>query len=125
MGEDTGMNWLISLFYGLVSGVTEIFPISAEAHRDIWKMLFDMDVSPFVDLLIHIGVLIALVISCFPQLKKLFRERKLMAVPPRRRKRQPDMVTLSNLRVLRVAILPLLLGFLILPLTHNLTKRSE
>ena len=122
MGECTGLNWLISLFYGLISGVTEIFPISAEAHRALIGMLFDVEVSPFVDLLIHVGVLIALIVSCFPQLAKLYRERRLMAVPPRRRRRQPDLITLSNLRVLRVAILPLLLGFIAWPFTHNLTK---
>ena len=111
-----------SLLYGLISGATEFFPISAEAHRDLISLLFGVEVNPLVDLLVHIGVLAALIISCIPQLARLRRERALLAIPAKRRRRQPDPAALSNLRVLRTAFIPLLLGFAAWPFTHNLTQ---
>ena len=116
------MNWLLSLLYGFVSGAAEIFPVSSEAHRGLMALLFGVEVNPLVDLLIHLGVLAALIISCIPQLSRLRRERALLATPAKRRKRQPDPIALSNLRVLRTALIPVLLGFIVWPLTHSLSK---
>lgn len=116
------MNWLQSLLYGLFAGATEFLPVSSEAHRDLLGIMFGVEVNPLVDLLIHLGVLAALVISCIPQLTRLRRERALLAMPVKRRKRQPDPLTLSNLRMLRTALIPMLLGFIAWPFTHSLTK---
>ena len=116
------MNWLQSLLYGLLAGAAEFLPVSSEAHRDFLANLFGVDVSPIVDLLIHLGVLAALVISCIPQLTRLRRERALLSIPPKRRKRQPDTTALNNLRFLRVALVPMVLGFVAWPFTHSLTQ---
>ena len=116
------MNWLQSLLYGFFSGAAEFLPVSSEAHRDLLGLLYGVEISPFVDLLIHLGVLAALVLSCIPQLTRLRREQALQAIPVKRRKRQPDPTALSNLRVLRTALVPVLLGFIVWPLTHSLNK---
>ena len=116
------MHWLKSILYGFVSGAAEFLPVSAEAHRGLLKLLFGVEVNLFVDLMIHIAVLAAVVIACFPQLTKLFRERRLQKISPKRRRRQPDPMTLSNLRILRVALVPVILMLLLWPLTHNLTQ---
>jgi len=108
------MNWLQSLLYGLISGFAEFLPISAEAHRRILHFLTGTQSSPLVELAIHISVLLALLLSCWPQLSKLQRERRIAAVPPRRRKRQPDVRSLKDLRLLRTAVVPLLLGFVLM-----------
>ena len=75
------MNWLQSLIYGLFAGAAEFLPVSSEAHRDLLSMMFGVDVNPIVDLLIHIGVLASLIVSCIPQLTRLRRERALLAIP--------------------------------------------
>ncbi|MBO5322671.1 MAG: hypothetical protein J6A88_01030 [Oscillospiraceae bacterium] len=116
------MNWIQSLLYGFLAGATEFLPVSAEAHRDLLGLLFGVEVSPFVNLLIHLGVLAALIISCVPHLARLRRERALLAIPAKRRKRQPDPVALSNLRILRTALVPILLGFIAWPYTHSWTQ---
>ena len=116
------MNWLQSLIYGLFAGAAEFLPVSSEAHRDLLSLMFGVDVNPIVDLLIHIGVLASLIVSCIPQLTRLRRERALLAIPAKRRKRQPDPTTLSNLRILRTALVPVLLGFVAWPFTHNLSQ---
>lgn len=116
------MNWILSLIYGLLSGATEFLPVSSEAHRHLLGNLFGVEVNPIVDILIHLGVLAALVISCIPQLTRLRRERALLAIPAKRRKRQPDTTALNNLRFLRVAFVPIFLGFAAWPFTHSLTK---
>lgn len=116
------MNWLQSLLYGLFAGAAEFLPVSSEAHRDLLGLLFGVEVNPLVDLLIHLGVLAALVISCIPQLTRLRRERALLSMPTKRRKRQPDPLTLNNLRLLRTALIPMLLGFIAWPFTHSFTQ---
>ncbi|MBE6959139.1 MAG: hypothetical protein E7448_00225 [Ruminococcaceae bacterium] len=116
------MNWIQSLLYGLLSGATEFFPVSSEAHRDLLGLLFGVEVNPIVDLFVHIGALAVLILSCIPQLTRLRRERALLAIPAKRRRRQPDPAALSNLRVLRTALTPMLLGFIAWPFTHSLTK---
>ena len=116
------MNWLQSLLYGFLAGATEFLPVSSEAHRDLLSLMYGLEVSPLVDLLVHVGVLAALVLSCIPQLTKFRRERAIFAVPPKQRKRQPDTQTLSNMRILRTAFIPMLLGFIAWPFTHSFTQ---
>ena len=116
------MNWIQSLLYGLLSGATEFFPVSSEAHRDLMGTLIGVEVNPLVDLLVHIGVLAVLILSCIPQLARLRRTRALLAIPAKRRRRQPDPAALSNLRVLRTALIPMLIGFVAWPFTHSLTN---
>lgn len=117
------MNWLQSLLYGFLAGATEFLPLSSETHRDFLELLYGVKVHPFVDFLVHLGVLVALVLSCIPQLTRLRRERALLAIPAKRRRRQPDPQALSNLRILRTALIPLLLGFVAWPFTHNFSQR--
>ena len=116
------MNWLQSLLYGFLAGATEFLPVSSEAHRDLLGLMYGLEVSPLVDLLVHIGVLAALILSCIPQLTKFRRERAILAVHPKQRKRQPDTQTLSNMRILRTAMIPMLLGFIAWPFTHSFTQ---
>lgn len=108
------MNWLQSLLYGLVSGFAEFLPISAEAHRNLLSFLMGTASSPLMELAVHVSALLALLLSCWPQLSKLQRERRIAAVPPRRRKRQPDQRSLKDLRFLKTALIPVMAGFILL-----------
>lgn len=108
------LNWLQSLLYGAVSGFAEFLPIDPVAHKKLLLLLMGAEKSPFLDLTVHLACLLALVLSCWPQLSKLQRERRIAAVPARRRKRQPDMRALKDLRFLKTALLPLLFGFVLI-----------
>ena len=60
------MNWLQSLIYGLISGLTEHLPVSSLAHQRILHSLFGVSQSdPICDLLVHLAVLFAVFFSAF------------------------------------------------------------
>lgn len=113
------MNWLQSLLYGLISGAAEFLPVSAEAHRGLLRILFGVEASPLLELTIHIAVLLALVLACWPQIVRLQRERHLASIPVKRRRRQPDADTLKNWRWIKTAAVPMLLTFLVCPLVRK------
>ena len=101
------MNWLEGLLYGLISGLTEIMPVSSRAHQNILRQIFGIrKIDPIADFLVHLAVLIALIIGCRGMLYRLQRERR--ALQQGRRKRS-DFRTCYDLRLLRAAIMPLML----------------
>lgn len=116
--------WLQSIGYGLISGFSEFLPVSAEAHRILFQRLTGAgNESLIFQLTSHMAILLALIISCQTQLVKLKRERKLMSIPARKRKRQPDMNAVCDLRLLKAAVIPSLLGFLIYLLMQEQGQR--
>lgn len=112
--------WLQSMVYGLTSGFFEFLPVSADAHRVLFSYLTGSGKEEFVFRLIgHASILLALLLSCRPQLDKLRRERKIASVPAKKRRRQPDAKTVLDIRLLKTALLPLLFGFIFyLPAQH-------
>ncbi len=106
-------SWIASVLYGLFSGLADILPVSAEAHRVILLKLFgEKGSSPLMALGVHMGVLIALYICCQTVLVKLLRARALANVPKRRRKRPLDTKSLMDLSLWKTMLLPVILGFL-------------
>ena len=97
-------NWLHSLFYGLISGFSEFLPISPDAHQWLFAELTGVGEGRLPHrLFCHIGAMLALLLVCKPQIDKLNRERRIAALPARRRKRQPDVRSLAEIRFLRMA----------------------
>ena len=105
-----GLNWLQSLIYGLISGFTEFLPISSDGHRIIFLELIGAADSASLRLSSRIGALLALIFLCAPMIAKLNRERKIASITEKRRKRQPDMRSVMDLRVLKTAVFPVILG---------------
>ena len=107
------LNWLQSLVYGVVSGITEILPVSAQAHRLLLRKVFGTaSVSTFTLLMIHIAVLAAVYICCQSQILRILRAEKLRRLPKKRRKRPLDAISILDFRLLRTMALPMLLAFL-------------
>lgn len=109
------LNWLQSLIYCFISGLTEFFPVSAEAHRKLCIAVFGVssEESGLV-FAVRLGCLAAVLLSTLPLIEKLYRERKFATMSRLRRKHQPDPRSLATLRVLMVAIFPALLGLVAL-----------
>lgn len=110
------------LIYGLVSGLTEIFPVSARAHSAIMLKVLGADrISGLPVLLIHVAVLAAIYYSSRPQLVKMSRARRLARIPKKHRKRPLDLCSLMDSRFLLTMMFPVILVDL---LYRNLSEVS-
>ena len=101
------------LIYGLVSGFTEILPVSERAHSTLLlKVLGAEQISPLPVLLIHIAALAAVYLSSQSQLVKMSRARRLARIPKKRRQRPLDIRSLMDSRFLTTMMLPVILVLL-------------
>lgn len=104
------IKWLESIILGLVSGATEFMPVSSSAHEALLLRVFGVEqLHPLMNLSIHIGVLIALLLSISVQLNKMLRESRYAKLPKRRRRREPDRQAVLDMALIRGAIIPSLL----------------
>lgn len=72
------MNWFQSIIYGIVTGLSEFLPISSSAHKTIMQTLFGVNnFDPIRDVVVHIGVLIALLIGAGNLIETVKRERRM------------------------------------------------
>ena len=72
------MNLFESLIYGLVSGLAEIFPVSAQANQMVMRHLMGVpNKEPIRDLLVHIAVLLSVMVACRGMFSKIRREQVL------------------------------------------------
>lgn len=109
-------NGLWGLIYGLLSGLFEFLPVSPQVHQQVLLKLTGLKAPGHgLALAVHIGALAAVILSYYPKIGKLLRERKIASRPKRSRKRQPDPVSLMELRLLRIASVPVILSCLLAP----------
>ena len=108
------LNWSQNLVYGMISGLTEILPVSAQAHRLVLRKIFGTHYVPDLTLLlIHIGILAAVFICCQNQLIRMQRAMRLARIPKKKRKRPLDLVSLMDFHLLMSMLLPVALAFLL------------
>ena len=118
------LNWLQSLLLGLLSGITEILPVSAEAHRLlILKMLGAEGDPAALRLMIHIATAFALYFFCRGHIVRMLRAHRLSRVPKKRRKRPLDSEGLSDFSLLKTALIPTVLAFLLYSRTSVLAQK--
>ena len=116
------INWLETILYGIVSGLTEFMPVSSQAHQVMLRSLLGLDgVSHLLNLFIHIGMLAGLFIGFGNTISELYRQYKLGSGGRRRRKRNPDLQALYDIQFVRAAIIPLLIGFFVYPTARKWT----
>lgn len=105
------MSLLESVLYGLISGVTEILPVSAQAHQALLLKIFGIDSRyQLVDLAVHLSVAAAIIFACYSSIAKLRRDMRLASGSNRRAHRQGYSQSVYELRLLRTAVLPLCIG---------------
>lgn len=69
------MNWLESILYGLVSGLTEFLPVSSRAHQKLLQSIFGVDhPDPVYNLVVHLALLGAIWAGCRKLLDPIRRE---------------------------------------------------
>ena len=98
------------LVYGLLTGFSEVVPVSALAHQYLFGFFTGFTESALLRLLVSIGALAAVIVSCGKRLMHIRRELKVASVPKKHRKRTPDMVAVSDARLVFAGVLPMILG---------------
>ena len=107
------LSWFQSLIIGLFSGVAEVLPISARAHRLLILKMFGLrEESDILLLMVHISVAAALYFSCRTHVIRMIRAQRIAKVPKKRRKRPLDGEGLSDFSLLKTAVIPVVLAFL-------------
>ncbi len=118
------LNLLESLLYGLVSGLSEILPVSGTAHRQLMlQLLGESGEQGLLRLMIHIGILAALYYSCQNHILRMIRARKLAQVPKRKRRRPLDVRSLMDLSLLKTMAVPVILALLVYNRASGLASR--
>jgi len=117
------LSWFESILYGIISGLTEFLPISGEAHRAVFLRLIGADAPVLMRFMVHLGMLLAVLITCWPIISKLNRERKIAAVKKKRRRREPDERSLTDIRFLRTSSIALVILFILYPSVYDLYER--
>lgn len=108
------LGWFQSVVYGFLSGLTDILPVSAQAHKVLMLKFFGVKGNvQMMDLLIHVGIFAALYLNCQTQLIRMSRARALARIPKKKRKRPLDTRSLMDLSLLKTMLLPAILGLLL------------
>lgn len=106
------MEWLWSILYGLVMGLSEFLPVSSDAHGTVLLRMFGLNSPPaLLRLFAHLGCLLGLLFSCRRILARLRRSRR----PVRSRRNRVDTTSVLTRKMLRTSIFLTLLPFLLYP----------
>lgn len=105
------MNFFECIVYGVVSGLTEIFPVSSQANQMVMRHLFGVpQKEPIRDLLVHIAIFIGIILACRGMFTKIRREQ-VMAY---RMRRNPSQVRalkgVYDVRLVRTAVPIMVIG---------------
>ena len=117
------LNWLQSTLLGFVSGMTDILPVSGQAHRVLLLKFFGArDTSDLMALMLHLSVFAALYISSQGQFVRMNRARALARVPKRKRKRPLDIRSMMDWSLLKTMLIPTVIGLFLYRYVRNTSK---
>ena len=105
------MSLIASIIYGIVSGLTEVFPVSSQANQMVMRQLFGVpQKEPVRDLLVHIALLAAIFFACRGMFAKIRRDQVLAY----RMRRNPSQVRalkgVYDMRLVRSAAPVMMVG---------------
>ena len=107
------MKWFQSVIFGVISGLSDVLPVSSQAHKAMMLKLFGQNEEhPLLRLFIHIAILAALYYSCSNHILRITRQLRLSRIPKKKRKRPLDVRTIMEFKLLRMMVIPALLGLL-------------
>ena len=105
------LSWIESCIFGLITGLLDIVPVSADAHRILLLKFFGVKASPdLMNLMMHAAVFAALYYGCQTQLIRMKRARALARIPKRKRKRPLDVNSMMDWSMLKTMFVPAILG---------------
>lgn len=108
------MNAFQSIVFGFIAGLTDIIPVSSQAHKTLFLTLMGAGDEPAImRLFIHLATFAALYYGSSTYILKMLRQRRLAKIPKRRRKRPVDQQCLMDSRLIVTAGITILIGFLL------------
>jgi undecaprenyl-diphosphatase len=106
------INWLQSILLGCISGLTDILPVSAQAHQSILLNLFGIyEYDPLFGFAAMGGSLLVYFFAVSSLFKRIRKDYRLSRSS--RRKRAVNMQNVFDMNLLRTACIPLILGLLL------------
>ena len=103
------MSVIENILYGFTAGLTEFLPVSGSGHRSLLHYLFGVSARvPLQDILVHIGILFSVLVACGDYIARLRWEQKNASTVRRNRSRRMDTRGQYDLRLLKSAIVPML-----------------
>ena len=115
------LNWLQSLVMGLFSGLTDILPVSSQAHQALLSRFFgETAPHPALRLVIHGSILLTLLVLCWGQMARIRRQMRLLRHPRRRRGRIMDMAAIMDGKILQTAMWPVIAALALYSVTSGL-----
>ena len=101
-------------FYGLVSGIAECLPISAQAHRMLYQKLFNFTPNdPWLTVSVLAGSFAAILFYYHRQIFHLLHENALEKASRHRKNHPADQRAIFSIRIIKTALIPLLLSLLL------------
>ena len=108
------LNWLQSILFGLVSGASDIIPVSGQAHRLLLLKFFGVNQMPnLLALVLHLSVAAALYLSSQGQFVRMNRARALARIPKKKRKRPLDTRSMMDWSLIKTMLVPTVIGLLL------------
>lgn len=106
------MSFIESIFYGLVSGLTEFLPVSSLGHQALMMRLFGLaNREPARDVFVHLGILVALITACRSMFNYAMTKQRVAINT--RRGRRVEYRDGYDLRLTKAAVLPMVLAFIV------------
>lgn len=120
------LNFLQSILFGLISGIAEILPVSAQAHKTILLKIFGAGSEPgLLRLILHMSTLAGLYYGCHSHIARMLRAQKMAKRAKNSRRRPLDMRSVMDMSLFKTTLIPVILGFLfynkLAPLSGNMT----
>ncbi|MBR1845702.1 MAG: undecaprenyl-diphosphate phosphatase [Oscillospiraceae bacterium] len=118
------MNFLTSIFLGLVQGLAEFLPISSSGHLSLFQNFFGLaDAGMFFDVLLHLGTLIAIFVYYWKDIRGMILEFLEMCKEiGGKRSSRPAPEAMSLRRMILLIIVGTLPLFIILPIKDHIEK---
>ena len=107
------MDVLKNLIYGFISGITEFLPVSSGAHQGLIRYIFGIEARDSLqNLLVHIGIVFAVILGFRETISRLHREQKNLA-SGRKRSKSLDIKAAYDLKLVKTAAVPLFIGLIL------------
>lgn len=112
-GTTVPADFLHKICFAIISGITEFLPVSPRPHQMIYEVMTGYThTDSMLDLAIHLGCLVALLVCCAERIRRFTRERRLARNTAHRRNRHVNMVAVMDAKILRMAMIPMVLSLL-------------